>query len=80
MAANFPDACLQVKTFLRSLLSIIGKSVRIFKTKGIAEMHRSHCMLAHIGKQKTCWPKVVESNQKTACHELSREICLFCSG
>ena len=44
--------------------NVTGKSVRIFKAKGIAEMHRFHCMLAHIGYQKTCWPKVLESKQK----------------
>ena len=71
MAASFPGACLQAKPFLRSSLNITGKSVRIFKTKGIAEMHRFHCMLAHIGNQKTCWHKVLKSRQTTACYESS---------
>ena len=75
MAASFPNARLQAKTFLRSSLNITGKSVRTFKTKGIAEVHRSHRMLPRIGNQETCWPKVLESKQKTACYELSKEIC-----
>ena len=75
MTFSFPNASLQDKPFLRSSLNITGKSVRIFKTKGIAEMHRSHCMLAHIGSQKTYWLKVPEVKQKTACYEISREIC-----
>ena len=71
MAGSFPDARLLAKPFLRSSLNTTGKSVRILKTKGTAAMHRSQCMLAHIGNQKTCWPKVAESKQKTTCYELS---------
>ena len=70
MAASFPDACLQLKPFLRCLLNITEKSVRILKTKDIAEMHRSLCIIAHI-----VGLKVLESKQKTACYELSKEIC-----
>ena len=33
MAASFPDACLQAKPFLNSLLNNTEKSERIFKTK-----------------------------------------------
>ena len=47
-----------------SSLSITGKSVRILKTKSVPEMHRFRCMLAHIGNQKTCWPKVLETNKR----------------
>ena len=37
-----------------SSLNSTGKSVNIFKAKGIAEIHIFHCMLAHIENQKTC--------------------------
>ena len=54
-----------------SSLKIAGKSVRMFKTKGIAEMQRFHCMLAYIRSQTN----VLESKQKIAYCELSKEIC-----
>ena len=76
MAAIFPHTCSHAKPFLTPSLNITRKSVRIFKTKGIAEMHRFYCMLAHIGSHKTCWPKLLESKHKTACYELSMEICI----
>ena len=46
MAASFPDTCLQIKPFLKSLLNITGKSVRIFKTTDFAEMRKSQNLIA----------------------------------